>query len=418
MQHESTNRTSSVVVTEKAYAYDANGNLTNDTRFAYEWDCENRLAAVRDASTGALVQSNRYDALWRRREKIEYAPDGTATTNRYLYKDWLVLAITDGEGNVLETYTHGADLSGEVGSSAGGIGGILASTQAGSAAFYAYDFNGNIVGVTDASGVVVSTLTYTPFGEVLARTGPFTPRYQFSTKEYSPRTGLNYYGYRFYNPTLGRWMTRDPFGEINSVTLYEVENNNPISYLDYLGLTNCEIGKIRNPKPGFTIVRLLGNPNADNAAEDIIASLEKAGKIDNISTVLKILASLSLNASATPEEFAQFIMNQAGLGPKTAAKIGQQLFNFYKKRGKETQGVTLWTRVCYEECVSSKLPFMGNCWQTRCEKWSQYFRGNKDNRFDFFESEQDAMNHSFHACEMALKNFAQKHSMPNQTLGE
>ena len=102
------------------YAYDANGNLINDTRFAYEWDYENRLTAVRDAATGALVQSNRYDALWRR-EKIDYAADGSAITNRYLYKDWLVLVVTDGEGNVLETYTHGADLSGEPGGSAGGI---------------------------------------------------------------------------------------------------------------------------------------------------------------------------------------------------------------------------------------------------------------------------------------------------------
>jgi len=59
--------------------------------------------------------------LWRRREKVDYAADGTATTNRYIYKDWLVLAVTDGAGNLLETYTHGADLSGEVGGSAGGI---------------------------------------------------------------------------------------------------------------------------------------------------------------------------------------------------------------------------------------------------------------------------------------------------------
>ena len=42
--------------------------------------------------------------------------------NRNLYQDWLVLAVTDGDGNVLETYTHGADLSGQVGGGAGGIG--------------------------------------------------------------------------------------------------------------------------------------------------------------------------------------------------------------------------------------------------------------------------------------------------------
>lgn len=210
----STNRTSNVTVTEKTYAYDANGNLANDTRFAYEWDCENRLTAVRDAATGVLVQSNRYDALWRRREKVDYAADGTATTNRYLYKDCLVLAVTDGAGNVLETYTHGADLSGVVGGSAGGIGGILASTQADGAAVYAYDFNGNIIAATDASRAVVSTLTYTPFGEVITRTGPFIPRYQFSTKEYSLHTGLNYYGYRYYSSMRGGWLNRDPRGEL------------------------------------------------------------------------------------------------------------------------------------------------------------------------------------------------------------
>ena len=222
------------------YAYDANGNMTNDTRFAYEWDCENRLTAVRDAATGALVQSNRYDALWRRREKIDYAADGSAVTNRYLYKDWLVLAVTDGAGNVLETYTHGADLSGEPGGSAGGIGGILTSTQAGGAAIYAYDFNGNIVGVTDASGAVVSSLTYTPFGEVLARTGPFTPRYQFSTKEYSPRTGLNYYGYRYYSPRIGRWITRDPWAEFLELDLYVSVGNSMINYFDSFGLYKWE----------------------------------------------------------------------------------------------------------------------------------------------------------------------------------
>lgn len=51
----STNRETSVVVAQKAYQYDANGNLTNDGRMAYFWNDENRLVAVRDAKTGALI---------------------------------------------------------------------------------------------------------------------------------------------------------------------------------------------------------------------------------------------------------------------------------------------------------------------------------------------------------------------------
>ena len=48
------NLETSVVVSRKAYLYDANGNLTNDGRLAYFWNDENRFVAVRNAKTGAF----------------------------------------------------------------------------------------------------------------------------------------------------------------------------------------------------------------------------------------------------------------------------------------------------------------------------------------------------------------------------
>ena len=214
----STNRETTVVVAPKAYQYDANGNLTNDGRMAYFWNDENRLVAVRSAKTGALIQENRYDGLGRRRERVEFDA-GVGVTNRYLYQDWMVLAVTDGAGNVLETYTHGADLSGRVGGGAGGIGGILASTQVGGAAYYHYDFNGNVVSVSGSTQTQLAKYTYGPFGEVLLEDGLFDSRYQFSTKEYDSTTGLNYYGYRYYSPELGRWISSDPQNEIGSLNV-------------------------------------------------------------------------------------------------------------------------------------------------------------------------------------------------------
>jgi RHS repeat-associated protein len=235
----STNRETSVVVTRKAYQYDANGNLTNDSRLAYFWNDENRLVAVRSAKTGALIQENRYDGLGRRRERIQISVaggDDPGSTNRYLYQNWLVLAVTDGTGNVLETYTHGADLSGQVGGDAGGIGGILATTESGTPAFCHYDFNGNVVQVSGSNQTQLAKYTYSPFGEVLLKEGAFTPRYQFSTKEYDPLTGLNYYGYRFYSPGLGRWLNRDPADEWGGMNLYAFVANTPINELDIHGL--------------------------------------------------------------------------------------------------------------------------------------------------------------------------------------
>lgn len=187
-----------------------------------------------------------------------------------------MLAVTDGTGNVLETYTHGADLSGQVGGGAGGIGGILASTQAGGAAHYHYDFNGNIVNVSSSNQTQLAKYTYGPFGEVLLKEGSFDSRYQFSTKELDGSTGMNYYGYRFYSPEMGRWLSRDPLGEIqfrsassgdglqkihasglddlaqklssyeaqqraqlregSSLNLYGFVGSDPVSIYDYLGL--------------------------------------------------------------------------------------------------------------------------------------------------------------------------------------
>ena len=40
----------------------------------------------------------------------------------------------------------------------------------------------------------------------MAKVNPF----MFSTKFYDWETGLYYYGYRYYNPSTGRWLSRDP----------------------------------------------------------------------------------------------------------------------------------------------------------------------------------------------------------------
>ncbi|MDR0993052.1 MAG: RHS repeat protein, partial [Verrucomicrobiota bacterium] len=124
------------VAQDKRYAYDPNGNMITNGTYTYIWDDENRLVEVRQH--GVCLQKNRYDGLGRRREKVEYVA-GAVLTNRYLYHGWLVLAITDGSGEILETYTHGADLSGQIGGEAGGIGGLLSSTREAEEVFYHYD---------------------------------------------------------------------------------------------------------------------------------------------------------------------------------------------------------------------------------------------------------------------------------------
>jgi RHS repeat-associated protein len=44
--------------------------------------------------------------------------------------------------------------------------------------------------------------------------------YRFSSKEFHNNSGLYYYGFRFYYPTLQRWANRDPIFERGGMSLY------------------------------------------------------------------------------------------------------------------------------------------------------------------------------------------------------
>lgn len=107
-------------------------------------------------------------------------------------------------------------------------------------------------------GDVSAQLEYSPFGEVLVAKG-YLPRYQFSTKEHDSETGLNYYGYRFYNPLLGRWMSRDPIDELGHqqikgylfsykimalINSYLFLYNQPLIYIDAHGEHPVVVGAV------------------------------------------------------------------------------------------------------------------------------------------------------------------------------
>ncbi|MCZ7592120.1 MAG: RHS repeat-associated core domain-containing protein [Kiritimatiellae bacterium] len=162
-------------------------------------------------------------------------------TNRSLYHEWPVLEVRDGENSRLETHTHSRDLSGAIGG-VGGIGGILSVAHTGESEpwrYYHADGNGNIVLLTDKDEEETARIEYDPFGRVLINTASQPVRYQFSSKEVDSAVGLNYYGYRYYSPELGRWINRDPVEERGGINLYSFIVNSPLSHADYLGLRNC-----------------------------------------------------------------------------------------------------------------------------------------------------------------------------------
>jgi RHS repeat-associated protein len=233
------------------FVYDLNGNLrTNNTRI-FDYDDENQL--IRITEPGVWKSEFSYDGLARRRIRKEYMWQSSAwvQTNevRYVCDGMLVIQERDANNLSQVTYTRGGDLSGSL-QEAGGIGGLLARTDNGQStggivsahAFYHCDGNGNVTALANSNGVIVAHYEYDPYGNLLAITGPLAEAnvYRFSSKEWHLNSGLIYYGFRFYSPSLQRWLNRDPAEEKNGCNLLGFVRNNPISLIDPFGLCTLQ----------------------------------------------------------------------------------------------------------------------------------------------------------------------------------
>ena len=79
-----------------------------------------------------------------------------------------------------------------------------------------------------------------PFGEpllpVTAGTVAAEMPFRFSTKYQDAETGLLYYGYRYYDPITGRWLSRDLIGEEGGLNLYSCVTNDFTNNIDLFGL--------------------------------------------------------------------------------------------------------------------------------------------------------------------------------------
>jgi RHS repeat-associated protein len=251
-------KTSFLPLSPESFTHDADGNLTDDARWHYTWDGENRLIAMETATgtyapNGPLPATDRkklefaYDGMGRRFSKKVYSWTGSAwmlgNSTLFLYDGWNLLADLNALNSnaVVCTYAWGLDLSGSL-QGAGGVGGLLfASSSALSSPLHApcFDGNGNVIGYVDmASGAKSATYEYNAFGETTIADGSAKDAFsfRFSTKYQDNETGLYCYGFRYYSGLTGRWLSRDPAEEDGGTNLYGFVDNDGINSVDFLGL--------------------------------------------------------------------------------------------------------------------------------------------------------------------------------------
>ena len=171
----------------------------------------------------------------RRLEKTE-----NGDTVSYLYDGGVSVQEYDAEGS-LKTYLVRA------GGYGGGIGDVVYTENADGTGreYFLYNATGTTSALTDDDGAVTSTSCYTAWGIETATVGTSENVRKFSTKERSELLGIDYFGFRCYDPDLGRFLTRDPSGYPDGPNNYLYCMNSPVNKIDPLGLKSSLWDDIR-----------------------------------------------------------------------------------------------------------------------------------------------------------------------------
>ncbi|HDI13031.1 MAG TPA: RHS repeat protein, partial [Hadesarchaea archaeon] len=115
----------------------------------------------------------------------------------------------------------------------------IATVEDGSTHFYHTDHLGSANAVTDERGNLVQLIEHEPFGSIAVSSGSGEVRYRFMGRESDDETGLVYFGARYYDPVLGRFITADPLVQSledpQLLNRYTFCRNNPLVFQEAQG---------------------------------------------------------------------------------------------------------------------------------------------------------------------------------------
>ncbi len=251
------------------FTYDTYGNCIRKDDgtnvWEYTYDCENRLTSVKE--NGQVSEQYVYDGDGRRIKKID------ATSERvYIYGGLNVLYEVNMTTQMDAVYVYGP-----TGRIAKKVNDIMEC--------YHTDHLGSMRLVTTENGIVSEEILYEPFGEQINTSNE---RYTYNGKELD-ESGLYYYGTRYYDPTIGRFISKDPLtgekGSPQTLNRYVYCLNNPLKYIDPAGTETEPPDPQQTAEEVFKRLQYI-DPNALNEVQGLL----DAGK--QLEALMKILELL------------------------------------------------------------------------------------------------------------------------------
>ena len=208
------------------YAYDLGGNLvsrTDGTRtWSYSWDEDDRLVQV--TLPGGVTVAYAYDMAGRMLRRTH----SVAGTTTFAWDGWDCVREVSPD----QVVTRWGTPQGE----------LLWFERGGSRYEVHSDTLGSVRLVTGSDGAALARFDHDAWGNELPSTFDHVPGgmpYRFVGAlgvRWDADTGMHYMRHRWYDPGLGRFISRDPLGASGGYSLYEYVNNAPTQNIDPLGL--------------------------------------------------------------------------------------------------------------------------------------------------------------------------------------
>ena len=236
--HESTTQFGNL---SQTFQYDASSNPTTFVGTTQPFNLDNQLTtsstfdgngcpSTYEGTQCVYDRENRLTycgSSWQagyRSDGLRAWADAAGTTTYYYY---------DGDKPVLEANSSGTVTAVNY----YGASGLCARTAGSTSTFYQFDPHGNVAIRTNSSGTVTNSSAFEPWGKEHAVTTPTDPfGYHAQDGYYFDRqTGLYYCDARYYDPSHGVWLTRDPAGFGGGSNLYGYCGGNPIGGSDPSG---------------------------------------------------------------------------------------------------------------------------------------------------------------------------------------
>ena len=209
------------------FLYDGNDNLANDGTNSYTYDEANRLISASNSSHSASYE---YDAFNRRVSKTV-----DSVTMYYVYDGYEVIEEYNASNVLQADYVMGSRIDEP-----------LTMTRSSTTYYYNLDGLGSIRQLLNSSGTIVESYTYDPYGNTTIYNSSLTDitstgsgvdnPYMFTGRRFDEETGIYHYRARQYDPTIGRFLQRDPIGYAAGMNLYKYVSNNPLNWIDPSGL--------------------------------------------------------------------------------------------------------------------------------------------------------------------------------------